>query len=271
MTFRESTVRRRVPDGHRRGDAERRRAKLAAGGGGLEGIEVEAGHGRQRLGLVERDPALEIGPAHVLVRRHQVELLARHPLHHRPGVAGRTGLVHDEDRRGVMALALLVLVGPPTVIRHRLAAENGAVESGGPRRIRHRWIIHQHDERLTGDIHPLEVVPPILGRLDAVAHEHDVGVGDRGPVGHVLREGRDVLLVVEYPTLAVTLEHEGAFHRRGDADQRHLLHVAAVGVSGSQPHPLELALQVGDGAVFARRSRTPAEKGIGGEGRDRGE
>ena len=71
------------------------------------------------------------GAAHVLVGRHEIEPLAQIALDDGERIAGRPGLVHDQDAGRALARALLVLVGPAAVVGHRLAAERLRIELDG--------------------------------------------------------------------------------------------------------------------------------------------
>ena len=66
-----------VGDRHRRLDAERHRLELARQRLLLQRVEILARHREELLRRVERDPALDVHLAHVLVGRHEVELLAQ--------------------------------------------------------------------------------------------------------------------------------------------------------------------------------------------------
>ena len=79
----------RVLDRERRLEAERHRLEVARRRLLLQRVEVLPGHLQEALGRVERDPALDVRPAHVLVWRHQIELLAQVALHDGERIAGR--------------------------------------------------------------------------------------------------------------------------------------------------------------------------------------
>ena len=109
------------------------------------------------------------------------------------GIAGGPGFVDDEDRRRALARSLLELVGPAAVVGHRVALERLRVELGRVGGIGNGRIVDEDEDRLALDVDVLEVVPVELGRLDAVAGEHHVGVLDRCPVGDVLRPRHDLV------------------------------------------------------------------------------
>ncbi len=147
-------------------------------------VEILARRGeqaaRRRLGR----PGLELDAR--LVARRQLELLAApRGLHDLPRVAGRGGGVDDDRRRRALARGALVLVDPAAVVEAPLAGEERVVPVG---------VVVEHHEHLALQVDPLEVVPAVLRRLDAVADEDQLRVGEPGR--RTLDAGRaDVLLV----------------------------------------------------------------------------
>ena len=245
----------RVLHGDRRLEVERHRLEIAGQGLLFQRVEVLAGHLQDRPGGLERDPSFDRRTPHVLVGRDEVEFLAQVALHDLERVTGGAFLVHDQDAGGAAPRALLELVGPAAVIRHRLAVEDLVVELRGIGGVGHLRVVHEHDDGLALDVDALEVVPVELGRGHAVAGEDHLGVADRRAVGDVLGPGDDLVLPLE------GLRGPGAGDGQrprvgpGDADERHLLHERAVGVSRLEPELLELLLEVLDGELFALRSR----------------
>ena len=138
-------------------------------------------------------------------------------------------------------------------MRHRFAAERLRIQLGGIGRIRHRWIVHQHQQRLAFDIQPLVVVPVELRRDDAVADEDDLRVLELRFLGHVLRPRDDIVFPLERLLLGPFPHHERR-RRRRDADERHPLDVGAVGVARIEPGPFEVIDQVLDRELFAARA-----------------
>ena len=134
---------------------------------------------------------------HVLVGRDEVEFLAQVALHDLERVTGGAFLVHDQDAGGAAPRALLELVGPAAVIRHRLAVEDLVVELRGIGGVGHLRVVHEHDDGLALDVDALEVVPVELGRGHAVAGKDHLGVADRRAVGDVLGPGDDLVLPLE--------------------------------------------------------------------------
>ena len=122
----------------------------------------------RRRAAVLGGPALELDAR--LALGGQLELLAAPGgLHHLPRIAGRRRGVHDDHAGRAMARGAFVLVGPAAVVQARLAREQLRI----PVR-----IVVEHHQDLALDVHALEVVPLVLGRLDAVADEHQLGVLD---------------------------------------------------------------------------------------------
>ena len=117
----------------------------------------------------------------------------RFPWTTRERISGRACLVDDQHAGRALARAFLELVGPAAVVGHRVAAERLRIELARIRRIRNRRVVDQHDDRLAFDVDALEVVPVELRRLDAVAGEDQLGVGDRGGVFDVFGPGDDLV------------------------------------------------------------------------------
>ena len=144
----------------------------------------------------------------------------------------------------------LVLVGPPAVVGHRLAAEH-VVEGR---------VVDQEQQDLARHVDAREVVPVVFGRDRAVAHEDELPV-DRHLVDHVLRPGDVVRARLEGPGLAPGRAHlEGVPGGRCDPDQRHVLHPGPIGVARRETDRLELLGEIRDRQLLARRAgSTPLE------------
>src|SRR5262249_1330927 len=98
----------------------------------------------------------------------QLEFLAAPArLHHLPRITGRRRGVDDDDAGRALACRLRILVIPAAVVEPRLAGEEI--------RVVRRAIVHDHQD-LPEHVHILEVVPFLLWRDDAVAHEHDLRI-----------------------------------------------------------------------------------------------
>jgi hypothetical protein len=75
----------------------------------------------------------------------------------------------------------------------------------------------------------------------------------------MLRPRDDIVAPLERPGLAALLEHERRGGRR-DADERHLLHVGAIGVAGLEANLFDLVNEVRHRPLLAGRAgRTPFE------------
>ena len=84
-----------------------------------------------------------------------------------PGIARRRGGVNDDRARRAETCGDFILVGPAPVIQTAFARKQIRIPFG---------VIVQHDEHLAAHVLELVVVPLILRRLDAKAHEHEFGV-----------------------------------------------------------------------------------------------
>ena len=98
--------------------------------------------------------------------------LDQEDLHDLERIAGGGRGVDDDGAGRALPRGALVLVGPAAVVEPALAGEEGVV----PVR-----IVVEHEQDLALEIDPLEVVPAVLRRLDAVADEDHLGVLDRSP------------------------------------------------------------------------------------------
>jgi hypothetical protein len=169
-----------------------------------------------------------------------------------PAVGGRLGFVHDQQARETLAGGLLVLVGPPAVVGHGLAAE-GALprfEVG---------VVDQDHAHLAAKVGAFEVVPVPLGRLDAVADEDQGRVLDDDAVAS-LQTGADGDLLALGEGLASSPDREGCGRLAHDVrlEQRDILGPGPVAPPGLQAGGGELLGQIGDRLGLARRSRRAA-------------
>ena len=160
----------------------------------------------------------------------------------------------DQHACGAPHRANLVLVGPAAVVRHRPPAERVRIELARPGGIGHGRIVDQHDERLALHVDALVVVPVEFGCDDAVADEDEVRLVDARGVGDMLRPRNHVVFPLERELTRALREHQRR-GRRSDADERHLLNVAAVGVARLEADLLELIDQVGHGQRLAPGAR----------------
>ena len=243
-----------VGDGHRRGIAERHRLEVACRRQLLQRVEILAGGLEQRFCGLERDPALDGRTRHVLVRRDQIELLTRLPLHDVETVTGWLGLVDDEHARRPLLRAHLVLVGPAAVVGHRPAAEGLRIELIAVGGIGNGRIVDEHHERLALHVHALVIVPVELGCDYAVAHEDELGILERRGRRYVFGPRDDIVFPLERLLLPALPEHQRC-RRRRDPDQRHGLEIRSIRVAGFQAGGLELLGQVANREFLAPRAR----------------
>jgi hypothetical protein len=101
------------------------------------------------------------------------------------------------------------------------------------------------------NVDALEVVPVVLGCLHTVADEDHVGALERHLRHDVLGPGHHVLRELERAPIITRAHRQVRVGRRGDADERHLLDVAAVGIARCEPELPELLLEVGDRLLLA--------------------
>ena len=182
-------------------------------------VEILAAGLEEPAGGVLGGPAAELDAG--LAGGRQLELLAAPGgLHHLPGIAGRGGRVDDDRPRRALARGALVLVGPAAVVEPAVAGEELRIPVG---------IVVEHHQDLALEVHALEVVPLVLGRLDAVADEDQLGVLEAG--GRLLHAaGADVVVPpLQVDGLAAGLEAPGLRHVGLDADDLEGLLPLAVG------------------------------------------
>ena len=94
--------------------------------------------------------------------------------YHFPGVGGGIGLMHDQCTRGTLPGRFGVLVIPAPVVGHGIAVEQCGILRGKA------GVVNQHHHGFTGHVHARIVVPAALGRVDSIAHKHQLGIGDTG-------------------------------------------------------------------------------------------
>ena len=222
-------------------------------------VEIGAARLHQAARGVFGGPALELNARLALGR--QLELLAApRRLHHLPRISRRRRGVHDDHARRAMTRGAFVLVGPAAVVQARLAREQLRI----PVR-----IVVEHHEHLAAHVDALEVVPLVLGRFDAVAHEHQARVLDlRARLLHAA--ARDVILgPLECDVAALAGEIPGRRQLRRHADDVDGLFPAAVFAAGLEAQRFELAGEIKPRQRVAARGRTAAFEFVGGEKADR--
>ncbi len=185
------TLRVDVVVGAERGALELDRLELARLRLLLQRVEIQAGALEQSTRRASRwiQPSSGGCAARGVVAHHVEHGVGVGVLHRRPAVRRRRGLVHDQQAGGALARGFLVLVGPAAVVGHGLAAEVALAgfEVG---------VVDQHHRDLALQVDALEVVPVALGRLDAVADEHQRRVVDVDVLVAVHRRAHGDLLAL---------------------------------------------------------------------------
>ena len=98
-------------------------------------------------------------------------------------------------------------------------------------------VVVQHDEHLAGEVGVAVVVPAVLGRLDAVTDEHDLGVFDRGLLGLHAAVGDELVPESEVDAVAAArTEGPGFGHGCVDADDVERLLPASIRRGGFEAH-----------------------------------
>jgi hypothetical protein len=225
-----------------------------------EPSEVLAAAREQGFGLVEPDPAVRQRLVHMAVGGVG-DLLRAAParLNDVPAISGRLGLVHDQRGGRALLGGFLIFVGPAAVIGHRAPAERAFEPLRLP-----IGIVDQDDDRLPLDVDARIIVPAALGRVDAVADEHDIAVLDVDARRHAIGADHHLRPVGEAQRLGAAGEGQRADVPGFQLDQRHVLEPAAI-VAGLEARRLELLDQIGQRLGFARRARLAALELVGGE------
>ena len=183
------------------------------------------------------------------------------------GITGRLGFVHEDHGRRPFLRRDLVFISPAAVIRHRPAFKKGWIELGRVLGIGYGRVIDQHDQGLVANVHPLVVVPAVLGGDHAVAHEDDLRVHDLDLLCHPPGNRHEIVGKTQPDRVATGLKR--THDPLGlETNQRNRLEKRAVRVSRLQPHFLELVGQIGNSLFLARCSRTSAFKFIRGQDLD---
>ena len=240
------------------GQAQGHGAEVAALGLNPEGIQVLATALDQGPGRLLGQPALK-GRALGLLGQPEALTVPAVP-DHGPAITGRGGGVDEQHPGGTVPGGHLELGGPAAV-----DAEVGAVEEAGFLRCRGRFV-HQQQQHLAAHIQALEVVPEVLGRLDAEAQE------DHGRIKGLLglrHPGAEDELGAEGRAGAGAFAHEAEGAAADEGPQPEQAHRLAVGLApprgGTQG--LKLGLQVADRELGPPLPRAPAlEQVIGEEG-----
>ncbi len=180
------------------------------------------------------------------------------------GIAGRGGGVNDDRRRRSLPRRALVLVGPAAVVEPAVAFEELGIPVG---------IVVHHHQNLALEVHALEVVPLVLGRLDAVADEDHLGVAHVG--GGLLHAaaGDEVVPPLQGEGLAAGLstglEVPGLRHLGGDADDLERLLPASVLGSRLEAERFHARRKIEPRQLVAAAGRSPALQLVVGQEADR--
>src|SRR6185436_4097753 len=145
-----------------------------------------------------------------------------------PRIAGGSSRVHDEHPRRAASFRFLVLVGPPAIVGHRLAAEESRLGRRGGR------IVDEDEKNLSANVGSLEIVPFVLGRRRAVTDENELATGVAG-VGRRTGPDDDVVGEAEVGvSLARCCDFDGLRISLYDVD-RNTLEVRSV--ADTRPYP----------------------------------
>src|SRR5690606_24953055 len=118
-----------------------------------------------------------------------------------------------------LARCTFIFVDPATVVQAHVAGEQGRI----PVR-----IVIQHQQYLALEILAFEIIPAVLGRLDAVAHEDHFGILDRCLLALYTAAGDVLVPPFERSALAILAEAPLLWHLRLDADDVEGLLPAAI-------------------------------------------
>jgi hypothetical protein len=160
--------------------------------------------------------------------------------------------VHDQRGGGALLGGFLIFVGPAAVIGHRAPAERAFEPLRLP-----IGIVDQDDDRLPLDVDARIIVPAALGRVDAVADEHDIAVLDVDARRHAIGADHHLRPVGEAQRLGAAGEGQRADVPGFQLDERHVLEPAAI-VAGLQARRLELLDEVSQRLRLAGRARLAA-------------
>src|SRR5262249_2246404 len=151
---------------------------------------------KQLVGFFGRYPAFDCYAVRTLadLRLNDVEVLtAPASLDYLERISGGARFVDEDRGNGALVRGDFVLVRPSPVVRHRGALEDRRVELARVFGVGNRWIVDQHDQRLSPYVEPLVVVPAVLGSDRAVADEDHVRGFDLDFLSHAARDGHEIL------------------------------------------------------------------------------
>ena len=225
----------------------------------MQGAEVLTREREQLFGRRGRQPALDGKSLVCVIGKAQVELRFQSAVaHDTPRIGGGFRFVHDEQAGSALAYRFFELVGPATVIGHRIAVEQFRVLGGVP------GVVHEHDGDLAAHVDAGVIVPLVFRCDDAVTRKHELGVVDPrfghralGPDDHVVAEA-------QRQRAALTLDLQRRIGVRRDLDEGHRLQ-ETVADAGLQAGGAKLLLDVRECFLLARTARRASLEFIRGE------
>ncbi len=232
---------------------QHRRRERSAAGAPFQRLEVEPGLPEKLHGSVVVQPGLQQQLFLGRIGTHDVVAFAIRCDRGLPAVCGGLGLVHDQCGDGTTARGLVVFVGPARVIRRRLATELAVCIVAG-----HRFeirIVDQEDRNLATQVDVLVIVPVALGRMHAVADEHQRRGFDMHAIDRSQRDRRHVGLLHQRTGFTGDSHGHPCVERHLRPHQGHDLRVRAVVAGGFETDRLELLDKIIHGPGFARRAR----------------
>ena len=236
------------------------RAETAIASLGLQGSQIMAGEGNQAGRGSLRDPCRNLQAR--FVTGLQLELLATpRCLYHLPGVTGRVWGMDDDGPGRPLAGSGFVLVAPAPVVKPR---------GSGKQRLIPVRVVVQHHQHLAAQVAALEVVPLVLRRLDAIAHENQFGFGQTGAVGLHSADGDEVGTSRQLGAGRTTEEGPLRWRLRLQPDQRYALQPATIYPTRLQAEGLQLGAQEALRELVAGAARGAPLVAITGQFRDHG-
>src|SRR5690606_39194642 len=106
-----------------------------------------------------------------------------------PAVARRIGFVDNQYARSALTGSLFKLVGPASIIRHRIALEEGLVIKAG--------VVDHDDDRFSFDFEIGVIVPVIFGRDDPEAREYHIRFWDLDFRREVTATNHEVIQIID--------------------------------------------------------------------------
>ena len=176
---------------------------------------------------------------------------------HVPTIRSRLRIVDDDRSGSALAGSFFIFIGPAAVIGHGLAVE-GPFQAFGAE----IGIVDEDHGGLAGHVDAFVIVPATLGRVDAIAHEDQLAVFERGLRIFAIGHADPVTAVLERDIGAFAGNRQRREVLAGNFYQRHFLHPRAV-VARLQPGRCEPFGQQGDGLFLADRAGHAAFEFVG--------